>query len=370
MLKLDDRIESYLQKIVMMHFYEAMDDYAPNAWSFFYETDNGRIDKYSVIDFTYSLGFDRNLTINGKISAIVNSGDVCVGISRIKLKCCLNKKVGKGFRIITKDALMIEADSSGEKLFSEFQDELLKHLKKNDTFQSVERRFSRAFAPGKRSECTEKSSDKGWKNPYIRHKSGSNKTISRIDRNVCVEDVIVKGLQKCIHNDHTLIPVLAHVLLDVSRFGAPSIVEHQFKAAYCEECDSFFMSQLEYEEMREKGRPLCMVISEKAYKSQWDGSNFEWNDESVLKAYGYTVNKQDDLTEEQRHKILSTIVENGIMSNYACIDHLEFCIRMGSRKSNMDDAIMKWKEDIRFLRGNQPAAFAIKVSSIFRKEYC
>ena len=93
----------------------------------------------------------------------------------------------------------------------------------------------------------------------------------------------------------------------------------------------------------------------------------KWDEESILAAYGYSVNQQDGLTDEQRQRILSFVIDNGIMDRYECINHLEFCISIRRGKFNMRNAIDKWESDIEFLYKKEKPAYSISVDTIYRR---
>ena len=68
---------------------------------------------------------------------------------------------------------------------------------------------------------------------------------------------------------------------------------------------------------------------------------------SILRLYGYNVNKKDNLSAEERQSIIAFVLGNGIRSRKNLKNLLEYNKRM---HKNNKDAIDKWNEDIKFIR--------------------
>ncbi len=75
-----------------------------------------------------------------------------------------------------------------------------------------------------------------------------------------------------------------------------------------------------------------------------------WNKESILRINGYTVSKQEGLSDWQRQIILRNIYETKKMTKYQMIDHLEAMISLRQYQSRYNEAIEKWRRDIKYLR--------------------
>ena len=71
-------------------------------------------------------------------------------------------------------------------------------------------------------------------------------------------------------------------------------------------------------------------------------------DQSELTLYGYNV-RQNGMTVEERQKLLSQLIDNGIMNKEKIRDHLSWLIHYSESNPNMNEAIKKWKEDLVFL---------------------
>lgn len=161
-----------------------------------------------------------------------------------------------------------------------------------------------------------------------------------------INSVIVLGSTlKCSFNHHTnditaQIPVL-------NKSGEVNYIET--RAAYCSECDRFTVLKDEFDKINDI--VTCKIIDEtsnyKPYDStQNDGSE---NDGSILKYYGYNVQTQKNISEQQRHIILSSIIEAGIMSRRQVVDLLKINIKRKSTRPDCASAIQKWNDDIKFV---------------------
>ena len=146
----------------------------------------------------------------------------------------------------------------------------------------------------------------------------------------------------CRYKKHNIIPGTGELIaLD----GTSVLI----KIEYCTNCNKCFIDFDEYERYRKKyGQKFGILLGnisfdEKIFPS---GSGFSGlAEKSVLRLCGYTVNQQDDLTENQRHRILGIIMDYGILNKEEIISHLKLFIK--SRKNNpvMRNAVQKWEDD-------------------------
>ena len=85
-----------------------------------------------------------------------------------------------------------------------------------------------------------------------------------------------------------------------------------------------------------------------------DGSiplvTIDFQEFSKLALYGYSAGK-NGLSTQDRRKILKHILDNGIMSGYEIIEHLQglISLREGRTDKDFSTAINNWREDIRFV---------------------
>lgn len=74
----------------------------------------------------------------------------------------------------------------------------------------------------------------------------------------------------------------------------------------------------------------------------------ELNEESVLKGYGYSVSKSDNLSTPERRELLTEIVDLKILPVSRIVYHLDFCIRLHTDPQHAE-AVNKWISDRCFI---------------------
>ena len=94
--------------------------------------------------------------------------------------------------------------------------------------------------------------------------------------------------------------------------------------------------------------------------------NYSWSPQSLLKSYGYNANAKEALSDYQRQRILSFIIENEIITIDRAAEYISWFIRS---HPNNKDAILKWNRDLLFLRNYKPIAGIVRVRNIYRKDY-
>lgn len=129
------------------------------------------------------------------------------------------------------------------------------------------------------------------------------------------------------------------------------IIQVEAPAAKCKKCKVFYIHEYIFQKILTYGTPLCQVISEKQYLN---GSYLNMNpgmaQKSLLKICGYSVSATEGLTDQERQRILESIVENGIMTRHEIIQYLNYFISMRKNQSrDMSEAISKWKKDVFFV---------------------
>ena len=162
----------------------------------------------------------------------------------------------------------------------------------------------------------------------------NNVKLVKIKANQCFNDdsklIDINGKTKILQEDGTM--------KDVS-----------FLAAYCIQCGRFYIHESVYNSLRKQGILQCSIISPSHSLSNAENSVIEWNEESILHLYGYNVNSQENLTNEQRQAILYNIVKSKKISRFEIVDHLGFLIQLNKDKVNFNSAIAKWKMDAEFV---------------------
>lgn len=123
-------------------------------------------------------------------------------------------------------------------------------------------------------------------------------------------------------------------------------------AGYCKQCRRHFIFASEYERILEVGVPICNVVNieEHGHKT-YKNPKYDLHETSILMQYGYNVNAQENLSSETRHRILGLLIDYNICTPTKIVSYLNYFIKQRRNRSNMENAISKWEEDIRFVNG-------------------
>jgi hypothetical protein len=165
----------------------------------------------------------------------------------------------------------------------------------------------------------------------------------------------VHGNGRCNKPDHfdqeNVIAVLQVLKNDMS------IEEVEIEASFCQNCNAYYISERDYQVVKRKGRLLCQLMSDEEYRIYKQQMEFgELKPQSILNMVGYTVNSQDDYTDEYRQQILSFAIDSGIITKKDAIGYLSFFIHLNEGHPNFTEAISKWHRDRNFLTGYVPGA--------------
>lgn len=169
---------------------------------------------------------------------------------------------------------------------------------------------------------------------------------------------------KCSMKNHPIEDICA--VVNVFDKKIEEIKQVEINAFYCKFCKVYFIYEREYNKLLKYGIPTCPICEEIKYFS--DQAGFEtYNEESTLRRFGYNVNAQDDLSALKRQKILSIILENGVMSKNQILSHLSFLYNTKKNQKNMQKALSKWNEDISYVHTYQPKNIRKVEVGAFRK---
>lgn len=175
---------------------------------------------------------------------------------------------------------------------------------------------------------------------------------------------------KCYHSDHKLKDLVG--VLDVRKFDG-QLTEQEVQAAYCEECDCYFVCKDEFDKLALIGEPLCNVLETETYYKEglYHSSNyFSYAGRSILMENGYNVRAGNGLTDIERQNILADLVDKNITSafNIKCL--IQSFIAQKECLSQYDTAIEKWKADMEFISSyNSDKKERVYVNSIKRNIY-
>ncbi len=120
-------------------------------------------------------------------------------------------------------------------------------------------------------------------------------------------------------------------------------------ASYCYECDRFTILRDDFNAIKDV--VICKVIDETSEIIMYGGREEVDVEQrkSILFNYGYNVQTKANLSEEQRHTILSSVIEAGIMNKRDIVNHITTLIDRGSKISSWKLATYKWKQDREFV---------------------
>ena len=124
------------------------------------------------------------------------------------------------------------------------------------------------------------------------------------------------------------------------------------------------MSEYEYKRLKQKGIICCQIIERDKPMGQ---SNDILNlaQRSLLMNYGYSVDSRFDITKKERQTILSFLMENNIVSTVEVKTFIEWLIKFNGSKKSMKEAVLKWEEDLFFIRNYKKDNVKIRVSKIY-----
>ena len=154
---------------------------------------------------------------------------------------------------------------------------------------------------------------------------------------------IRKGIVFCSKNNHKISSVTG-ILSDLSGKTV------KLNVNYCADCKIFFIDYAEFKYYRDiYGILLGNYLIQENFNPA-TGIYKNLSAESVLKICGYTVNQADNLTADQRHLILSNLMDKNIMSKPRIMRYLKFFINVSKNRDNMETANKKWQEDLIWVR--------------------
>lgn len=178
--------------------------------------------------------------------------------------------------------------------------------------------------------------------------SNTNITIKKRakDKINFADAIVIFNINKCSKHNHDIEDVKCEIPIIVS---TGEVMYGKFPLIHCKTCNKYIMLKSTYDTIN--GVPACIIVDETNSSSQYTENEFYYGDSSgsKLHQYGYNVNNQDKLTEEQRHTILSLqLLSENITKGEIC-SILDTNIARGSnRKESKRDwskAVSKWKAD-------------------------
>ena len=192
----------------------------------------------------------------------------------------------------------------------------------------------------------------------------TNSNVAPVKRKVGigVKDMVVRrNIFKCMHNKHSIEDVDAVVKVMNKNIEMKEVL---VPAGYCKHCRLFFIMESTYQQLIKQGVVAFRSVDEKSYLSQNYLNGNLLAKESILMQFGYSVSKAEGLSEARRHKILSVLVDNHILTKSEIISYLDFFINQ--RKSDkFAMAVAKWTIDRDYIRNYKIGEYS-KIGVIYR----
>lgn len=186
-------------------------------------------------------------------------------------------------------------------------------------------------------------------------------------KTIQISDFVVRrNIFKCMHKEHSLVNVNAAIDL-INKDG--KIIHTTVSAGYCRECNTYFIMESTFQNLKKRGTPICRISDEKAYlKGASSVNGMKLARESMLMQYGYNVSQLEGLTMTRRHKILAVLIDNNIMTKSEIISYLDFFINQRQSRHMFEKAIEKWNIDKEFVDEYKVGRYStVGVSGIYRR---
>lgn len=162
--------------------------------------------------------------------------------------------------------------------------------------------------------------------------------------------IVLSGVRRCTNRGHHIEDIAARITLKSDGNTFVNIVP----VSHCQECQRYTMLSSDYKNLN--GKPVCVVkdLSGKTISNPSDEFLFE-SSEHIMHKYGYNVRFGNGLSAFDRQQILVKLIRNKILTRSQICEHLEYCIRRNGSRSNMENAIDKWKADLKFVLNYKPS---------------
>lgn len=166
------------------------------------------------------------------------------------------------------------------------------------------------------------------------------------EKQVGVTAIVLSDNRKCVFNSHAIEDVQA-ILRLATKNG--NVINYSIPAAFCQECDAYFVLKKDFEKAKQNGVILCPVIDKTIYINRKKYHSQNTGGESRIHEMGYNVQKENDYTNEQRQTILANILENTNISKHEIQSNIDRCVRQHQKQPSYADAIKCWINDYQFL---------------------
>lgn len=194
------------------------------------------------------------------------------------------------------------------------------------------------------------------------------RSYSRPVEPIHVNDLVVRSaIRTCGDPEHEIREIIAVVCVFVPGTG---IVEVAVDAFCCPQCKRYFILERDFAKLKNRGKLCCRVVTRTGkVKNFIPQGSAGLSEQSFFNSLGYNVGKQDDLSPDERRTILDFAISNNLKSQKATIGFLQWLIDFNGKRANMDDAVEKWRSDIRYLiTDHDTEVERVKIDRIFLAE--
>lgn len=161
------------------------------------------------------------------------------------------------------------------------------------------------------------------------------------------DGIVVAYSVMCHSKDHYIKPLKGIVKLLINN---EEQIDYEIYVGYCSECNTYYCFKSDYQKMLKHGKPLCAVYIDETKINKNKHNNFMYKSQSLLNSIGYNVGQKNDLSIDERHKILEYVLKNSIFSIHDLIAFLNWLIYTRKPLKKYNKAVEKWSEDLEFVK--------------------
>lgn len=165
---------------------------------------------------------------------------------------------------------------------------------------------------------------------------------------VGINAIVLSDNYKCINEAHTIDDINTVVRLAKNN---GEIIDYNMPAAYCKNCNLYFVLKDDYIQAKSIGVLLCVVKDYTQKHLQKHKGKKTIGKESKIHELGYNVKKNNGYTEQQRQIILANILENTDISKYEIKSNINMNIARHRNQPNYNQSVECWKKDLDFVDG-------------------
>lgn len=154
---------------------------------------------------------------------------------------------------------------------------------------------------------------------------------------------IHRGNIVCLKRKHSIESMKARV----TTFNDEKVI---ININHCKTCEKYFINISEYERYMAIYNFLPIHFEMVNHNGDFFIEHDVRAEASPLMLCGYSVSRKHNFSREYRHKVLERIICDGVLSKYEIMKYLDMFIRINGQKYNMDVAVAKWEDDLKFVR--------------------